>query len=109
MNNHVILCGLGELGFRTLERLRAFGEEVVVLDPRPSEDFRTLLAEWKVKLVQDEGRNPRGLREAGHAESAIARVRSPVGLIPQARDASVLALSVLAEVVGAYEALHPHQ
>ena len=49
------------------------------------------------------------LRDAGHPESAIARVRSPVGLIPQARDASVLALSVLAEVVGAYEALHPHQ
>ena len=49
------------------------------------------------------------LREAGHPEAEIARIRSPVGLIPQARDAGVLALSVLAEVVGAYEALHPHQ
>lgn len=49
------------------------------------------------------------LREAGRSETEIARVRSPVGLIPQARDASVLALSVLAEIVGAYEALHPHQ
>jgi xanthine dehydrogenase accessory factor len=55
-----------------------------------------------------EGRIER-LREAGRSEAEIARVRSPVGLIPQARDASVLALSVLAEIVGAYEALHPHQ
>jgi xanthine dehydrogenase accessory factor len=32
-----------------------------------------------------------------------------VGLIPAARDPNVLALSVLADVVGAYEALHPHR
>jgi xanthine dehydrogenase accessory factor len=30
-------------------------------------------------------------------------------VIPAARDPSVLALSVLADVVGAYEALHPHR
>lgn len=47
------------------------------------------------------------LRAAGHSEAELARVRSPVGLIPHARDASVLALSVLADVVGAYEMLHP--
>jgi len=49
------------------------------------------------------------LRAAGHAESELARIRSPVGLIPAARDPAVLALSVLADVVGAYEALHPHR
>ncbi|MDB5097769.1 MAG: kefC [Cyanobacteria bacterium RYN_339] len=65
MNNHVILCGLGELGFRTLERLRAFGDEVSVLDPNPPAAFRARLEEWKVPLVVDEGRNPRGLRAAG--------------------------------------------
>jgi xanthine dehydrogenase accessory factor len=46
---------------------------------------------------------------AGRTDAELARVRSPVGLIPQARDPQVLALSVLAEVVGAYEALHPHR
>jgi xanthine dehydrogenase accessory factor len=46
---------------------------------------------------------------AGHDDAAIARVRSPVGLIPSARDANVLALSILADIVGAYESLHPHQ
>ena len=46
---------------------------------------------------------------AGRSDAALARIKSPVGLIPQAREAQVLALSVLAEVVGAYEALHPHR
>ena len=49
------------------------------------------------------------LRDAGHSEADLARIHSPVGLIPQARDSQVLALSVLAEIVGAYEKLHPHR
>lgn len=49
------------------------------------------------------------LLAAGHDQGEVARIRGPVGLIPQARDAGVLALSILAEVVGAYEALHPHR
>jgi xanthine dehydrogenase accessory factor len=49
------------------------------------------------------------LRASGHDEAALARINSPVGLIQHARDPGVLALSILAEVVGAYEALHPHR
>jgi len=49
------------------------------------------------------------LRASGHGDVELARIKSPVGLIPAARDPAVLALSVLADVVGAYEALHPHQ
>ncbi len=48
------------------------------------------------------------LRAEGVGQTALARLRSPVGLIPRARDAGVLALSVLADVVCAHEALHPH-
>jgi xanthine dehydrogenase accessory factor len=51
----------------------------------------------------------RRLSAAGHTDAELARITSPVGLIPRARDPSVLALSVLAEIVGAYEALHPHR
>jgi xanthine dehydrogenase accessory factor len=36
------------------------------------------------------------------------RIRSPVGVITHSREPSVLALSVLAEIVGEYERLHPH-
>jgi xanthine dehydrogenase accessory factor len=49
------------------------------------------------------------LRAAGHGDDQLVRLRAPVGLIPSARDPAVLALSILAEVVGAYEALHPHR
>jgi xanthine dehydrogenase accessory factor len=49
------------------------------------------------------------LRAAGHDGAQLARINSPVGLIPSARDSAVLALSILADVVGAYEALHPHR
>ncbi|MCE7795571.1 XdhC family protein, partial [Sphingobium sufflavum] len=49
------------------------------------------------------------LRADGVAEDAIARIRSPIGLIASARDPEVLALSVLAEIIAAYEQLHPHR
>lgn len=43
------------------------------------------------------------LAERGTTDDQIARVRSPIGLIEHARDARLLALSVLSEVAGAYE------
>jgi xanthine dehydrogenase accessory factor len=45
------------------------------------------------------------LRDAGHDAPAIERIVSPVGLIRHARNARVLALSILADVVARYEAL----
>ena len=48
------------------------------------------------------------LAAAGVAGEEIARISSPIGLIPHAHEPAVLALSVLAQIVGEYEALHPH-
>jgi xanthine dehydrogenase accessory factor len=48
------------------------------------------------------------LAERGVAPDQLDRIRSPIGAIPRSREPGVLALSVLAEIVGAYEALHPH-
>lgn len=45
------------------------------------------------------------LMEKGVPAADLARLHSPVGLIPQARDPRTLALSVLAEVIQAYEML----
>jgi xanthine dehydrogenase accessory factor len=42
------------------------------------------------------------LREIGCPEHQITRVRGPVGLIPSMRDASMLAISALAEIVGEF-------
>ena len=38
----------------------------------------------------------------------LSRIKSPIGVIPHSREPGVLALSVMAEIVGEYEALHPH-
>ncbi|KLI63137.1 XdhC family protein [Aurantiacibacter marinus] len=43
------------------------------------------------------------LTSSGISETDIARVRSPVGLIPGCKTPSALALSALAEIVGEYE------
>lgn len=43
------------------------------------------------------------LRAAGFAEKTVNRIHGPVGLIPSMRDASSLAISVLAEIVQAYQ------
>ncbi|GGC18550.1 hypothetical protein GCM10011371_02640 [Novosphingobium marinum] len=45
------------------------------------------------------------LRGQGRGSEEIARVRGPVGLIGHTRDARTLALSILSEVVGAYEGM----
>lgn len=43
------------------------------------------------------------LSARGLSEDAIARISSPVGLIPNCKDPAALALSALAEIVGAYQ------
>ena len=48
------------------------------------------------------------LAERGVPPVQQGRIRSPVGVITHSREPGVLALSVLAEIVGEYERLHPH-
>jgi xanthine dehydrogenase accessory factor len=45
------------------------------------------------------------LRALGVADDAVARVRGPVGLIPSTRDPATLALSAVAEIAAAFQAL----
>ncbi|WP_170005157.1 XdhC family protein [Pseudopontixanthobacter vadosimaris] len=47
-----------------------------------------------------------GLEAAGLPPRQIERIRSPIGLIPKARDPQVLGLSVLADIIAHYENLH---
>jgi xanthine dehydrogenase accessory factor len=45
------------------------------------------------------------LREAGVMEEHIARIHAPIGLVAKARDAQALAISALAEVTAAWQAV----
>lgn len=47
------------------------------------------------------------LARDGVNETQLSRITSPIGLIPRTREPGVLALSALAEILGAYERLHP--
>lgn len=46
------------------------------------------------------------LARSGISEETIARIRSPIGLIPACKTPATLALSALAEIVGKYEQLY---
>lgn len=48
------------------------------------------------------------LRKAGVSEAQLARINSPIGVVRHSREPMALALSILASVVGEYEAAHPH-
>jgi xanthine dehydrogenase accessory factor len=48
------------------------------------------------------------LTQAGIAADQLARISSPIGVVQHSREPTALALSILASVVGHYEALHPH-
>lgn len=58
--------------------------------------------------IQTRAARIEGLAAKGHGASALARVHSPIGLIPRTREPAVLGLSVLAQVIAEYERLHPH-
>jgi xanthine dehydrogenase accessory factor len=47
------------------------------------------------------------MRRRGVDEARLARIRSPIGSSPGSRTPQALALSILAEIAGAYECLHP--
>lgn len=51
---------------------------------------------------QTQQRRVEALRVAGCSPSAIARIHGPIGLVPSMRDASMLAISAMAEIVEAF-------
>lgn len=64
-SGHVILCGLNELGYQTLEELRRLGEEVVVVAHTPREEFAAGATALGVTLLEGSHRQERVLRSAG--------------------------------------------
>lgn len=61
-SGHVIVCGVGHLGVRTIIELRAREEEVVAIGP--TDEAEETLANLGVRLVVGDPRQPRVLRDA---------------------------------------------
>jgi Trk K+ transport system NAD-binding subunit len=63
--DHVIVCGLEEVGLRTVEQLRDAGIAVVVLDDDPEEPLAELVGSWGCAHIPTRGRLDDELQAAG--------------------------------------------
>jgi Trk K+ transport system NAD-binding subunit len=63
--NHVIVSGIGRLGFRTVQQLLDFGEEVVGIELDPQSEFVQQVLDWKVPVVFGNATHPDVLEDAG--------------------------------------------
>ena len=63
--DHVIVCGLEEVGLRTVEQLRDAGVAVVVLDDDPEEARAELVKSWGCAHIPTRGRLDDELEAAG--------------------------------------------
>lgn len=61
---HVVLVGLGNVGFRVVQELVACGTAVVVIEKDPDNDLRSLLPK-SVPVLTGDGRDPEVLARAG--------------------------------------------
>ena len=69
---HVIVCGAGRVGYRVIEQLLKFGEDVVAIESNAQHPFiQRVRDELKVPLIIADARRPEILKQAG-AASAIA-------------------------------------
>jgi Trk K+ transport system NAD-binding subunit len=67
---HVIVCGLHEVGLRTVEQLHIAGARVVVLDDDGDERFARIIRGWDIPLLARDAHLTEPLHEAGIAGAA---------------------------------------
>jgi len=72
LKDHVVVCGLGHVGYRVLEELRALGEDAVGIEREASDFVKELQAQGVPVLVGD------ARRDELLAETGIARAKAVV-------------------------------
>jgi Trk K+ transport system NAD-binding subunit len=72
-SNHIILIGLGHLGYRVVEKLHLLGEAVVVIELDPSADLVNTTQKMGIPVIQEDATRPTALEAAG-----VARARAIV-------------------------------
>ena len=72
-SGHVVLIGLGHLGFRVMQELVARGQEVVVIEQNPKPNLADEARRLNVPVIQDDGQRQETLIGA-----AVARARAIV-------------------------------
>lgn len=62
--NHIVVAGMGNVGFRTMEHLKRYGESVVCIERNPESSFLQELEDYQVPAVIGDIKNPHILEKA---------------------------------------------
>jgi len=73
LNNHIVLIGLGHLGYRIVHKLHEIGKQVVVIELNPSVDSFKAVQKMGVPVVQEDGTRAVALEAANilHARTVV--------------------------------------
>jgi len=69
MNKHIILIGLGHLGYRIVQKLNEMGENLVVIELNPSVDTFSAIQAMNIPVIQDDATRPSALESANIKEA----------------------------------------
>ncbi len=64
-HQHVVLIGLGHLGFRVAQKLYGLGQDVVVIEINPQADLVASIQDLGIPILADDGTRETALRAAG--------------------------------------------
>jgi voltage-gated potassium channel len=72
-NNHIILVGLGHLGFRVTEELINMEQDIVIIEANPKADLINSTKAMGIPVIQDDATRDHALESAGvqHARAII--------------------------------------
>jgi voltage-gated potassium channel len=65
LSNHIVLVGLGHLGFRVVTHLKQLDEDVLVIELNPKADLRLAIDRLDVPFIEDDASREVVLRSAG--------------------------------------------
>ncbi len=70
-NNHIILVGLGHLGFRVAEEINSMGQDIVLIEANPKADLIANIKALDIPVIQEDASHATALESAG-----VRRARS---------------------------------
>jgi Trk K+ transport system NAD-binding subunit len=72
-SNHIVLVGLGHLGFRVVLNLHEMDQELVVIERTPDHDLKSAVQELEIPVIEGDGRQESVLESAGvvHARAIL--------------------------------------
>lgn len=70
LNKHIILVGLGHLGYRIVQKLHEMGKNVVVVDLKSSSDTINAVRALNIPVIPDDATRPTALEAANVHEAA---------------------------------------